>query len=226
MREESCGTCRLLPVATVMTLLGWLAVQTGTAGDSLGNTGAQLVVASGEPNDLRWDLAAGFEFSWDAVELSSKVLANDTVSTGTHTLAIDVRIGILDTKRVVAVDVNRPEISEVYDGDGRIVEYLPDPVLQVRRYEQNGWYWDDMGARPPEHWYRGKLVFRLVSDPNHALPSSISRLIAYVHVTYGKVVNVDVPFGTSTAEWLAFDATPDLLFRVDPSTPPRPGPIE
>jgi hypothetical protein len=52
-------THRLLRVAIITTLLGLLAVQTDTVADSLDNLGVQVVAASGEPNDLRWDLAKG-----------------------------------------------------------------------------------------------------------------------------------------------------------------------
>jgi hypothetical protein len=219
--------CRLLMAFLIGAILGGVvqAAVVPTESDRE-NPHAQPVTASADPNELRWDLAKGFEFDWESVELSSEMLKDSTVNGETRTLTIHVKVGILDAKGLISVDVNTPEVSEVYDDDGRMVEHFPNSVSPVRRYEQSGWYWDDGRARPPRQWYPGSVMLQLPSDLNHPVPSSISRLTAYIYVIYGEVVNVDVPFDASAAEWKEFNATAGLLFRVDPSTPPRPGPIE
>jgi len=180
---------------------------------------------SQDPNDLRWDLADGFEFDWDSAELSARVLKGGTANTGVHTLTIDMRVGILDAEGLATVDANRPEVLAVCDGNGYSVESLRDAVF-ARQYEERGWVWDSNGACPPRHWCLGKLILQLPSDVNHDTPSSISRLVGCIHAIYGDVIQVDVPFDGSLAEWIEFEAVPDLAFLVDPTTPPVPGPIE
>ena len=133
--NERRPLCAAILAVTLVSCVGvaW-ASESPEPWDRLG------VVASSDPNELRWDLAQKFKFDWDSVELSAKMVKGGIPYAAAHTFTIDMRVGILNAERLVTIDVNRPEIVEVYDSDGRIVEYLRDPVLPVRRYEERGWY--------------------------------------------------------------------------------------
>ena len=68
----------------------------------------------GDPNDLRWDLAKGFEFVWDSVELSARTLnrATDKSDLGANavTLSISAKLRILNAKDPLALDVENPVV--------------------------------------------------------------------------------------------------------------------
>lgn len=217
---------RLRAAVLAATIIGCGIAQVGWTGETQKSTDESTVAVSQDPNVLRWDLAEGFGVVWDSVELSATVRKGYTPNVGVCTLTIDMRVDILNSDGLITIDVNRPEVSEVYDGDGRIVEHVHDPVLPVRRYEEAGWQWDSGLVYTLEKWHPGKLVLRLPIDPNHPVPASISRLVAFIHVIYGEVIEVDVPFDTRGGGWLSFNNVPDLLFRVDSSTPPPPGPLD
>jgi len=185
----------------------------------------QRAMTSEDANQLQWDLGDKFEFDWDSVELSSKVLKSGTSSTGACTLTISMRVRILDAKGLATIDVNRPEVIEVLDENGEAVRRVPEQLYPVRCYEENGWLWNSEGAYALRQWHPGAVVLRLPTDSNHAVPSSISRVTGCIHAIYGEVIKVDVPFDARGGDWLEFKDAPDLSFRVDSSTAPPPGPI-
>jgi hypothetical protein len=180
-----------------------------------------------DPNEFRWDLAPGFEFDWDSVELSAKVPKGGSGEVTELALAISMKVKIVGEAGWVSIDVNRPVIHEALDGDGRAVECLPGESYPVRLYEMNGWRWDERGTHSPggDRQYNGTLLIRLPVDANHPVPSLLSQVTGCIHVLDGKIIEIDVPFAARDGKWLDFAAAPDLLFRVDPSTTAPPGPI-
>lgn len=195
----------------------------------LGGPDWQLPVARDDPNELRWDLAPGFAFAWDAAELSIKVLnpgesASPDSTPSSCALTISGRVDILDARGLVTIDVSSPGVCEVIDSDGNVVECLPDDHGVARCYEQRGWFWLDSGTFMPKQWFPFKAVARFPSGPEQKLPSRIARLTGYIRVVYAyEVLLVDVPFDAGSA-WSAVKGYEDLLYRVEPSTPPPPGP--
>lgn len=181
---------------------------------------------SADPNALRWDMADGFVFDWESVELSSKVLKVASPNAEVYTLAISIKVLVGDPRQLVTIDIERPEVFDVRDEDGRMVEYQPGDPCPVRRYELAEWSWSSTGALPPahgQHWHPGTLLLRLLADSNEPLPSVLSQVTGYIHALYGEVIEIDVPFDAPKGTWLHFAATPGLLFRVNKGTYPPPG---
>lgn len=180
-----------------------------------------------DANELRWDLARGFEFDWEAAEVSAKVLKGDVPDANGVMLTISMRVKILDATGWITIDVNRPGVFEVLDENGRPVDCQPSELLSVRRYEKNGWRWEGSTTYPPgtTEWYEGRLLIRLPVDTNQPMPSMLSQVMGYIYVLDGKIVKIDVPFEARDGKWVDFAATPDLLFRINPRTPAPPGPL-
>jgi hypothetical protein len=210
-----------------MTLLGLLAVETDTVADSVDSTGVQVAAASAEPNDLRWDLAKAFGFDWESTELWTKVLKGVDPNTPTWTLVLSIRPGILNSKRLVVIDVNNPAISQIRDEHGNDIKCRPGKTVDVRGYQHKGWYWHDgMADYGMSELASFSLTIPLAADPNQHMPSSISELTAYVYAIYAdEVVDLDIPFDPDGG-WVESKVVPALMQRVDPTTPPCPGPLQ
>jgi len=189
-----------------------------------------------DPNELRWDLAEAFEFNWTSAELSAK--ADNPAQDGqpdsdadvpVRTIAVSVSItwNPLKADGLVIVDIATPQICEVVDGEGEIVECQSAQSDLWRCYDDFGWGWDQDGrARIGYPLKPFPVKIRLTDDPEQGAPTSISSLQAYIYAVYAEdIIKVDVPFDPN-AGWLDIEAVPDLTILVDPLTPPPPEPLE
>jgi hypothetical protein len=195
--------------------------------------GASTQQVCAEPNDLRWDLAQEFEFNWESVRVSASASnpARDSradANTPTWTVAVSVSVSWnpLRTGGLVIIDTSAPQIRELLDENGRIVECQSGQSDRSRGYDDFGWYWDREGhARTANKLTPFTVEARLTGDSEQRIPASISLLEAYIYAVYGDMIEVDIPFDPNGG-WLDTEAAPDLTLLVDPLTPPPPPPIQ
>ncbi|MEN6336334.1 MAG: hypothetical protein ABFE01_18930, partial [Phycisphaerales bacterium] len=189
----------------------------------------------GEPNDLRWDLAQAYEFTWKSAEVSSRATnpaigsePSEATPVRTISLSVSVDFDPRTIDRLVIIDVNGPQVCEVVDGEGRTVECRNGQSDVMRCYQDVGWIWDqdreDRAYTTTPKSFGVKV--HLAGGPKQRMPSSISRLEGYIYATYAEdIIEVDVPFDPNSG-WLDVEAAPDLTILVDPLTPPPPPPVE
>ncbi len=175
-----------------------------------------------EPNDVRWDLAEGFAFAWDSVELSAKSLnpaqnAEADSSVSERTLTIYGTLDILDANDLVAMHIEDPVIFAVRDADGNDVALELAPPQRVRQYEELKYFYPKV--------YPFDLSVRVHPAADQVLPSELSSLQGYVHAMYAEdVIKVDVPLVQTAVEWVNapfydpligwITVAPDLQIRV------------
>ena len=188
----------------------------------------------GEPNDLRWDLAQAFCFKWNTVGVSAGAMhpgpdggPEAGVPVREIALSVSVDFNSVKAKGLVIVDMSGPQISEVIDGNGRQVVCQSGQSDLIRGYDDLGWYWDGEGRAATANKLSPFTVkVRLADDPKQHMPSSISRLQAYIYALYADaIIRVDLPFDPNMG-WLDTEAAPDLTLLVDPLTPPPPAPVQ
>lgn len=174
-----------------------------------------------EPNDLRWDLAAAFEFSVDSIEVSVNSAAVRAIS-----VHISTGFNPLMADGLVIVDVNGPQLCEVVDGDGRAIECRSGQSDVVRRYHESGWYWDREGHAYTDILKPFPVKIQLTGGIEQHVPTSISLLQGYIYAIYAdEILKVDVPFDPNQG-WIDVEGAPGLSLLVDPRTPPAPEPVE
>jgi len=178
---------------------------------------------------LRYDLAKGFGFTWETVELSARL--RNTAKYGTpnsnvpsYDLTVSVLLDIRDRKGLVGMAAEYPRILEVLDGNGKSIQRIPDAAEAVRQHTEVRYvnvlenYAFVSKLKPSE------VPIRLHLAPNSEAPSVLSRVHGYVYALYAeKVIKVDVPF-EPVGRWV--EVSPDLEILVNPTTPPPPGPVE
>jgi hypothetical protein len=214
----------MISVAAVVILAVCISAGMGETTGSVEDPNGQPVPRTPDPNELRWDLARAFEFTWDSVELSAK-LPNPE---GVCILTISVKPNIFYIPRsdvLVTIDTNDPGICEVLNQNGDPVPWEPRRGVQARCYQERGWYWDARGGELTRELEHFQVKVRLPTGPEYPVPSSISLLQGYIYAVYAdRVADVDIPFDRD-GPWLEPEATPDLMLRVDPTTPPLPAPL-
>jgi hypothetical protein len=221
--RKLCERSWLCPVAGTIMLLGFIAVGADTVADPTDTASVPLAPVPADFNDLRWDLAKGFAFEWDSAELSAKVLRGADPNGPVRTITISARVDTF-TEGLVSIDVDTAGIVEALDEHGIAVNHQPDPLYAWRHYLEDGWWWSGHQVSQPQAWYSFALTLHLPDDPNQRVPSAISELKAYIYAVYAdEVIAVDIPFDPNYG-WHDVKAAPGLMIRVDPTTPPCPGP--
>jgi len=177
-----------------------------------------------EPNGLRWDLAASFEFRWTTVDLSTKVIRGDVTDSYERILTISGELRIRETEGLVAFEGEHPRILSVSDGRGNAVPCEFGHGLGGRWYENNIW---PLNVGPQGVWgSRFTLTLRLADNPKEPVPSSLAELEGYMYVLLADdVLLLDIPFDPN-AGWHEMEAAPDLQICVDPATPPCPAQLD
>ncbi|MEN6429175.1 MAG: hypothetical protein ABFE13_27825 [Phycisphaerales bacterium] len=227
-RERLCvAVLAVTVIACGVTWVGW-------ASETPESHGGSKLTALAEPNDLRWDLAEAFTFSWQTTELTAKITnssAEVTSKSGTVERIISVSVDVgwnLKAKGLVIIDVNAPQVYELLDEDGNVIEYENAQSDQYRRYEDYPYYWTQNGtayrnATEPEQF---RVKVRLSADASQPAPSVISVLKGYIWAVYADaVIEVDVPFDPNLGDFES-ESAPELTFTVDVTTPPVPEPLE
>jgi hypothetical protein len=222
-----------LLICVVIACLGCVGTRTKAAEDPTG----RATVISADTNDLRWDLARPFTFSWQSCRVSAEVassaqngVTDPNAPLRTVTLSVNVDWEPLEAKKLVMIDLGGPQVYELFDEQGNPIEYRNTLSDQVRSYDWIEWMWGRSSGSFVAY-LSGELNpfsigFELSGDPNQPLPSSISLLQAYIYAIYADdVVNVDVPYDPN-ASWVEFASVPDLMFYLDTRTAPRPAPVE
>lgn len=159
-----------------------------------------------DANDLRWDPAGRFAFTWDSIELSSKAMNPDTAegagpSVPTRTLDISVKLDILDANNLMALHVAEPEALQLVDEAGAPVRWVPQEPPRRRFYERfkPGYRWTDPRDYILEEGPWG-LTVHVELDPNQPLPSLLSAVRGHVYAMYAEdVIEVDVPFAQTAS---------------------------
>jgi hypothetical protein len=201
-------------------------------GDCLGGS---AVAAATDTNDLRWDLAESFTFAWESVEFSARIarsgeddVVGPDASTQTVSISVSVHWDLQKARNLVILDVNAPQVYEMYDEEGNRIEYQNAQSDQRRHYEDSQWSWSREGGAclRPKTLGPFSVKVRLPGDTDQLVPPTISILKGYVWAVYAdRVVAVDVPFDPDFGD-LESQEAPDLTFSVDPTTPPPPEPPE
>jgi hypothetical protein len=208
-----------------MVLGACSAAEHDSAAGALHNGVLALGAVSADPNDLRRDLAKAFKFDWESAELSAKVVKGADPNAPLRTVIISVSLAIWDFKGLIILDVNCPGIRQVLDRDGKSVQYQVVQSDQTRCYDHRNWHWDQGGTWLGEPLQPFNVMVRLASDPKQSVASSISQLTGYIYAVYADdVIKVDIPFDPNYG-WHEAKTIPDLMFCVDPRTPPCPGPL-
>lgn len=176
-----------------------------------------------EPNDLRWDLAENLEFRWTTVDLSTRVIRDDSSESFERNLTISGRLVIFDAEGWVTVECERPWALSVSDAHGNTVP-CQFGQWSSRWYEKNTWRLDS-GAHAS--WSCPfDLTLRFPGNPDEPVPSSLGEIVGYVYVVLADdVLFLDIPFDPNGG-WHEPDAAPDLELSIDPRTPPCPAPLQ
>ncbi len=151
-------------------------------------------------SDPNWVLAERFRFTWDSVELSSRVTnpdASENAELVVPTRAVDISVAleILDTNDLVAMYVERPQILSVVDGLGRPVQCVPQGTSGVRAYERVEWRSVSEGGHLVSKLQPSTLTVHLELEPNQPLPLMLSAVRGQVCAVYAEdVIEADVPF--------------------------------
>ena len=214
-----------------MISLGCSAMAGGSATDLRADPNVQPGPVPGDPNDLRWDLAKGFGFVWHSVDLSAKTLnpATNKGDQGTNavTLTISAKLSIFGTKDLLALDVENPVVLLAVDGNGGPLPWHADLPGDTRQYHRVGMESIPDGRSAANvKMMPSATTIELRLDPNRPAPSSIASIRGYLHALYvDKTIDVDIPYDPNGG-WVESAVAPELMFCVDPTTPPPPGPIE
>jgi len=192
----------------------------GRAGESSGGPAA---IAAEDPNELRWDLASGFDFDWDSVELSGKTLKGTDPRAAARSLIISAAIKILDTNDLVGVDTTCLGIVSVRDENNDEVRCLSREYRFLHRYEQVRWGYAG-GNSFRDTLLPSAFAFIMELAPDQPAPSLLSRVEGYIYALYAEdTIEVNVPFGPPR-DWI--NVTTDLRIAVLKDTPPPPGPLQ
>ncbi len=223
----SRNSYRLCSAVMIVPLLGGLIMGADRPDGSLRGPSVPPAAASGEPNDLRWDLTGWFQVAPVSVTLSSRTVLptageKPSGAIGERTLSISTKLDILNTNGLVGLDIIDLGIVSVRDEDGKDIRCLSSQYQYLRQYQQVKWGYAGDPIRDTLLPSGFTPVLRL--DPNQPTPPSLSRIEAYLYALYADdKIQVDVPFGPPR-DWV--DAAPGLQIIVAPDTPPPPGPIQ
>lgn len=178
---------------------------------------------------LRHDLAKKFGFTWEAVELSARLkntAGSDTVDPNalSRDLTISVHLDIRDRTGLVGMAVDNARILEVLDGQGKVVQRIPDASERMRQHMKVGYVSVSENWRRVQKLKPSEVPIRLHLAPDNGVPSVLSRIHGYVYALYADdIIEVDVPF-EPVGQWVK--VAPNLEIQVDPDTLPPPGPVE
>jgi hypothetical protein len=182
--------------------------------------GAETYLLCAEPNDLRWDLADRLKFRWSWAELSARAVnpaadgKPDPRASGPK-LTISAGLTVYVSEGRLSVDVANPVVFEALAENGKPLAWQEYPPGDVRRYPLIGLSYAPSG-----------MTVELPLDPNRPMPSSLTSVRGFVYALYvDDIIKLDVPYDPDGG-WLEFEAAPDLMIRVEPSTPHPPGPLE
>jgi hypothetical protein len=143
-----------------------------------------------------------------------------------RTVSISVKLEILDTNDLLAVDVSGPVVFGLLDHHGNPVQWLGDPPGNTRDYHKVGMEITVEGASHIDRMMPCATSVELPLDPSRPLPSSLSSVKGYLYALYvDEIIEVDIPYDPNGG-WVDSATAPDLMLCVDPGTPPPPGPAE
>ncbi|HSV98873.1 MAG TPA: hypothetical protein VLI39_01780 [Sedimentisphaerales bacterium] len=218
----------------------WAMVALGCAGNGgFAASSTELretpsAASSASTEGVRWDLAEAFDFLWESVEVSTR-LVNLAVGTGGQPnpggLAARVTIGVrwAGVRNFVMFDVASAQVYELLDEDGRTIPYRNRQSDQNREYDNRDWRWTGEGQaylNPGGRQVSFDAKIQFPVEPNHAMPSGISSLRGYIGAVYAdEIVGVKIPFDPNLGA-VENEKVPGLVFSVHPTTPPPPKPPE
>jgi len=216
-----------------MVLLGGFAIRACGATDPIADPNSPSAGSSQDANELRWDLAESFTFSWKSAELSAKVVNSTQNGEGesnvpVHMLTVSASVdwNPLQAGGLVIIDVNTPQVCELLDEGGNPVQYRNAQSDQFRCYQDRKWYWAWESQAVATEPLCCTVKVHVCADANQTMPSTISVLKGYIWAIYADaVICVEVPFDPNCGS-IETEAAPDLTFAVDPTMPPAPEPIE
>lgn len=218
------SSCMLAMILMVVMLDG---ADAGTVGDvpAPEPASAQARAATGDVGDLRWDLAEAFGFEWKSTEVSAKITDGTDPNTPLYTATVVVRPFVLDSKGLVALDLESPGVCEVLDQNGDALGFEPMQSDQSRRYDFQHLSWEGKIWNSLRFEQVISVKIRLSSTPVPPSICSIGHIEGYIYAVYADdIVEIDIPFDPN-AGWNEFEPVPDLIFRIDSTTPPCPGPL-
>lgn len=216
-----------------LVLLGGFAIRAyGTTG-TIPDPNSPSAWSSHDANELRWDLAESFTFSWESAELSAKVVNSTQSDAGesnvpvrTLTVSASVDWNPLKAGGLVIIDVNTPQVCELLDQGGDPVQYQNAQSDQYRCYRDRKWYWPWESQAVATEPLCCSVKVHVCADANQSMPTTISVLKGYLWAIYADaVICVAVPFDPNCGS-IETEAAPDFTFTVDPTMPPVPEPIE
>ena len=179
---------------------------------------------AGDPNEIGWDVTGRFAFVWDSVEVSAQVF--NPSYTGRRdlyecqrSLTVVGKIHVLDSKDLVAMQVNDPGVLQVIDSDGNDVAWAPLPLRPLRQYQELEYTWAVLPPRPHKPTvlqpYDVSVSFCL--DLSQRPLSSLSLFQWCAYALYAEdVLEVDVPFEESED---GVEVAPGLRIRVIKARP-------
>ncbi len=219
------------------TRFAWLLLVTGASAGAVALACPSAALAactqqfSGEPNGLRFDLADRFKFLWSSAELSVQTVnpvgsEDPQMQGGGSRLTVSVKLSILNTEGLLALDVDNPVVFAVLNAHGGHMAWQGNPLDDLRQYHRVGIETVHVDGSLVDKFMPVGTVIELQLDPNHAPPSSIASIKGYLHGLYvDDVIEVDVPYDPNGG-WVEPHADADLLILVDPANPPAPGPLQ
>ncbi len=166
-------------------------------------------------NDPNADLEERFRFTWDSVELSTKIENPGTSEDAkamvpTRTFDIPVTLDILDANDLIAMYVDEPQILYVADGTGAPVKWTAQQTQSARAYQRVKWGYVWEATRPVKKLQPSALNVHVELASNQPVPSSLSTIHGYVYAIYAdEVIEVDVPFAQTVFTYTGRPPTPD-----------------
>jgi hypothetical protein len=216
------GRRSLYGLAVVAMALSWFAIAPdyATAHDGDGRAGGLSAVS--EPNDLRWDISAGVMVRWESVEVSARLTNGADANSVCRTLTISAKMAVPHIEGVVGIDATSPQVLDLRDGEKKVIQRIPDKS-RARFYDES---LSSMNGSTEDAWLPFTVTCLLTQDANQNPLTAISYLKAYIYVLCAeRTINVDVPFDPD-AGLCKTPADPNILVYVDPTMPPRPGPLK